>query len=190
VTGWTPWVLLTLGLGLVTAPWVHADPTRGERVFQRCYACHSVDPAEGKLPGPNLHCVLGRHAGVLPGFEFSPAMAEAGRARGLVWTRETLDAFLADPQHLVPGTEMSLPGLPDPTDRRDVIDYLAQVGPCPGGAGGAGHSPRPVARISGRPDSGPTGRESSWPRTPSQPRGLEADPPPHRSPSTQEESTR
>jgi len=187
VTGRTVWIFLVLGLGLVAAPFVHADPTRGERVFQRCYACHSVDPAEGKLPGPNLHCVLGRPAGLLPGFEFSPAMTEAGRAHGLVWTREMLDAFLADPQRLVPGTEMSLPGLPDPTDRRDVIDYLAQAGsgPCPGGAGGAGHLLRRAAWLSGR-----AAHESPGPPAPSQARGLEADPSPHRSTSTQEESTR
>jgi cytochrome c len=61
-----------------------ADPVRGERVFQRCYACHSVLAGENNLPGPNLRCVLGRRAGTLPGFQFSPAMVEAGAAHGLV----------------------------------------------------------------------------------------------------------
>jgi cytochrome c2 len=93
-------------------------------VFQRCYACHSVVAGEDKLPGPNLHGVLGRRAGTVPGFEFSPAMIEAGVARALVWTRTTLDAFLADPERVVPGTTMGMPGLPSADDRRDVIDYL------------------------------------------------------------------
>jgi cytochrome c len=151
VSGWAARFLVALALGLAWVSSPHADPARGERVFQRCYACHSVDATEGKLPGPNLRCVLGRVAGALPGFEFSPALTEAGRARGLVWTRETLDAFLADPQRVVPGTEMSLPGLPDPGDRRDVIDYLAQAGPCTGSAGGADGPSRQVARTSRQP---------------------------------------
>jgi cytochrome c len=116
-------VLALLAVGVSGA---HADPVRGERVFQRCYACHSVLAGEDKLPGPNLRCVVGRRAGTLPGFEFSPALAGSG----LVWTRATLDAFLTDPQAMVPGTSMSMPGLPGADDRRDVIDYLEQAGPC------------------------------------------------------------
>ena len=104
-----------------------ADPARGERVFQRCFACHSVVAGEDTLPGPNLRAVLGRHAGTLPGFRFSPAMVEAG-ARGVVWTRDTLDAYLADPQAYVPGTDMSMPPLTDGDARRDVIDYLERAG--------------------------------------------------------------
>jgi cytochrome c len=100
-----------------------ADPARGERVFQRCFACHSVVAAEDTLPGPNLRGVVGRRAGTLPGFRFSPAMVEAC-ARGLVWTRAALDAYLADPQVVVPGTTMSMPPLTDGEARRDVIEYL------------------------------------------------------------------
>ena len=111
---------------LPSAP--RADPARGAELFQRCYACHSVVAGEDKLPGPNLRGVLGRRAGTLPGFRFSPAMIEAG-AGGLVWNRQTLDAFLTDPERMVPGTEMGLPaGLPAPADRRDVIDYLEEAG--------------------------------------------------------------
>ena len=124
-------LVLVIALGsAASVAW--ADPGRGERVFQRCYACHSVVAGEDKLPGPNLRCVLGRRAGTLPGFEFSPAMIEAGAARGLVWTRATLDRFLADPQAVLPGTAMGTPGLPGAEDRRDVIDYLESAGPCGG----------------------------------------------------------
>jgi cytochrome c2 len=105
-----------------------ADPAQGERVFQRCFACHSVVAGEDKLPGPNLRGVVGRRAGTQPGFRFSPALIEAG-ARGLVWTRATLDAYLADPEGFLPGTEMGLPGLRDAVDRRNVIDYLEKSGP-------------------------------------------------------------
>jgi cytochrome c len=125
-------LVLALLQGLLAS--VAADPVRGERVFQRCYACHSVAAGEDGLSGPNLRCLLGRHAGALPGFKFSPAMTEAGAARGLVWTRATLDAFLVDPQRLVPGTAMWIPGLTAAEDRRDLSDYLERAGPCPGTA--------------------------------------------------------
>jgi cytochrome c len=62
-----------------------------------------------------------------PGFRFSPALIEAG-ARGLVWTRASLDAYLADPERFLPGTEMAMPGLSLAVDRRDVIDYLEKSG--------------------------------------------------------------
>ena len=119
--------------GAVVGAWAslaEADPARGERVFQRCFACHSVVAGEDKLPGPNLRGVLDRRAGTRPGFRFSPAMIQAG-ARGLVWTRATLDAYLADPERFLPGTEMAIPGLREAVDRRDVIDYLEKSGPTP-----------------------------------------------------------
>ena len=103
-------------------------------MFQRCYACHSVVAGEDNLPGPNLRCVLGRSAGTLPGFRFTPAMVAAGASTGLVWTRVTLDAFLVDPLRLIPETAMSMPGIPGAEDRRDVIDYLERAGPCPAAA--------------------------------------------------------
>jgi cytochrome c2 len=78
-------------------------------------------------PGPNLRCVIGRRAGTLPGFEFSPALTAAAR-RGHVWTRATLDAFLIDPEGVLPGTSMTMPGLPDASDRDDVIDFLEAAG--------------------------------------------------------------
>ena len=115
-----------LAAGAVTTAWLprtSADPARGERVFQRCFACHSVVAGEDGLPGPNLRGVIGRRAGTLPGFRFSPALIEQG-ARGLVWTRATLDSYLADPAGFLPGTEMAMPGLSVADDRRDVIDYL------------------------------------------------------------------
>ncbi|MFB3820207.1 MAG: cytochrome c family protein [Candidatus Methylomirabilales bacterium] len=93
------------------------------RAFAKCYACHSADPAERDLPGPNLHALFGRRAGALPGFEFSRALREAGR-RGLVWTEEALDRFLRDPQAVVPGTTMAPPPLRDDGERRAVIEYL------------------------------------------------------------------
>ncbi len=122
--------LLAGGAVTVWCSTASADPARGERVFQRCFACHSVVAGEDKPPGPNLRGVVGRRAGTRPGFRFSPALIEAG-ARGLVWTPATLDAYLADPERFLPGTEMGTPELSLAVDRRDVIDYLKKSGPTP-----------------------------------------------------------
>jgi cytochrome c len=115
---------------LPTPPPAHAaegDPVRGERAFQRCYACHSVDPDEAaKLQGPNLAGVVGRRAAGVAGFDYSGPMKAKG-ASGLVWTAEALDRYLADPEAFVPGTSMSVPPLEDTRERADLIAYLAAI---------------------------------------------------------------
>jgi cytochrome c len=98
-------------------------PDAGERAFQRCYACHSVEADETDTPGPNLRKVIGRRAGTLKGYDFSLAMVAAGK-KGLVWTPETIDALIADSERFLPGTTMSMPPLSDARLRREVIDYL------------------------------------------------------------------
>jgi cytochrome c len=101
------------------------DAARGERAFQRCYACHSVDGNESaKLQGPNLAGVVGRRAASVAGFDYSDPMKAKGAA-GLVWTPEALDRYLADPKAFVPGTLMSVPPLDDPQARADLIAYLS-----------------------------------------------------------------
>jgi cytochrome c len=100
------------------------DVARGTRVFQRCYACHSVDPNEkAMLQGPSLYQVIGRRAASVAGFSYSPAMIAKGEA-GLVWTEEELVRFLLDPERTIPGNQMGFFGLPDARDRADLIAYL------------------------------------------------------------------
>lgn len=97
------------------------DAAAGGKVFARCQACHQVDPAKGSGLGPNLAGVVGRKAGTLPRFNFSPAMAKSG----VVWDKARLDAFLAAPQKTLPGSRMAFAGLANPKDRADVIAFLA-----------------------------------------------------------------
>jgi cytochrome c len=69
---------------------------------------------------------MGRRAGSLPGFEFSPQMIAAGRG-GLVWTDETLHRYLADPEAMVPGTLMGAVRLEEQAERDDLIAYLKKA---------------------------------------------------------------
>lgn len=70
--------------------------------------------------GPSLHGVVGREAGAVSGFAFSPAL----RNSGITWTEDELSRYLEHPQGVVPGTRMAFAGLRDPQDRAAVIAYL------------------------------------------------------------------
>jgi cytochrome c len=93
------------------------DAARGEAVYQRCLACHSL---EHNRVGPR-HCGLfGRRAGSLPGYAYSAAM----KKYGVAWNEETLDPFLENPLKTVPGTKMGYAGVKDAGERADLIAYL------------------------------------------------------------------
>ncbi|MGE5514797.1 MAG: c-type cytochrome [Bacteroidota bacterium] len=114
---------------LVSAPaFVHGafaqtagDPAAGEKVFNQCKACHTIEAGKNRV-GPSLHGVVGRPAGSVEGFAYSPAM----KGSGLTWTPENLDKYLTDPKALVPGNKMAFAGLKKPEDRANVIAYLSQ----------------------------------------------------------------
>lgn len=113
-------MLLLLLAALASPP--QAAPAPGERAFQRCAACHSLRADDDRGPAPNLRGVIGRRAGALEGFAYSDAMRAAGR-RGLVWDEATLERFLADPETVVPGTDMPFQG-GAAAERRAVIAWL------------------------------------------------------------------
>ncbi|WCT74438.1 c-type cytochrome [Sphingomonas naphthae] len=94
----------------------------GEQLFrQRCQACHATDPAKPAILAPNLRGVVGRKAAATP-FAYSPAL----KAAKLTWSAETLDAYLAGPAKLVPGTRMMI-SIADARQRAALIDYLATL---------------------------------------------------------------
>lgn len=106
------------------------DATAGAGVFRKCKACHSVGPGAKDRLGPHLNDLFDRPAGAHDGFRYSTAMERMG-AEGLVWTQDTLDAYLASPKALVPGTRMAFAGLKTPEDRADVLAYLRQYSNAP-----------------------------------------------------------
>jgi cytochrome c2 len=118
---------LLLAAIVATGAWAYAgsasaqDAAAGAIVFKtQCSGCHSTD--EGKvIVGPSLFGVVGRQAGQMPGFKYSPA----NKNSGLTWDEATLDTYLTNPQAVVPKTIMPYPGLKDATKRGDLIAFLA-----------------------------------------------------------------
>jgi cytochrome c len=94
-----------------------ADAAQGEEIYNsRCIACHSPD---ANRVGPKHRGVVGRTAGTVLDFNYS----EAVKSSGVVWTEETLDKWLANPQAFIPGQRMNFK-VADPADRADLIAYL------------------------------------------------------------------
>lgn len=98
-----------------------ADARAGEAKFGQCFACHRISPGAPDLGGPNLYGVYGRPMGQnSPRFGYTAALRDAGGR----WDDATLDAWIADPKAVVPGTNMQFGGVPDRLDRADIIAYL------------------------------------------------------------------
>ena len=114
-------VLLLLPV-LAPAP-AHAEQD-GARAFTPCRACHSLDPAERGLPGPNLSGLIGRAVAGDAEFDYSPALRKA-RDERLRWDARRLETFLADPAAMFPGLWMSMRGIEDAAERQALVRFLA-----------------------------------------------------------------
>lgn len=98
------------------------DPAAAEAQFKKsCGTCHTVDPNAPPRQGPNLFGVVGRPAGSLAGFKYSPAFL-AGK-EGIVWDEANIDRWITDPQAMIPGVVM-LYKQADPEKRHLVIEFL------------------------------------------------------------------
>jgi len=75
------------------------DAQRGAQVFNQCKICHSLKAGKN-LVDPSLHGVIGRKAGSVPGYAYSPAMKNAD----VTWNDNTLNKYLTDPKAFIPGT--------------------------------------------------------------------------------------
>ena len=117
--------------GAVAQPATTGD-TAGRQVFQKCRACHSLDAGKNGV-GPSLANIVGEKAAAVPGYNFSPAM----KASNLTWDAATLDAYLADPQKVVPGNKMPFPGLKTDRERSAIIALLTNMSKSGGGAAAA-----------------------------------------------------
>ncbi len=101
------------------------EAKRGEALFQSCRSCHSLDPGRPGMAGPPLDGLAGRLLGSAWGFDYSPGFRQA-RAQGLRWDAERLEAYLADPDSIVPGGWMSPPGGLSDADRAAMAVFLLE----------------------------------------------------------------
>ena len=109
-------------LPALTAVAVADDLSAAEAQFKKyCGTCHVAEAGAGPRQGPNLFGVVGRAAGSVEGFTYSPGFVAA--KSGIVWDEQTLDRWLTDPQSLIPGAVMPYKQA-DPDKRKLVIEYL------------------------------------------------------------------
>jgi len=101
-----------------------ADPAKGEKVFAKCAACHTVNQGGANGVGPNLYATLGKPLGHIPGFAYSDALKSVGGT----WTFEALDKWLKSPRDFAPGTKMTFAGLGNAEDRANIIAYINAQG--------------------------------------------------------------
>ncbi len=95
------------------------DASPGERLFeQRCGACHQLATNRNGV-GPHLQGVIGRSAGSVEGFKYSPAL----KGSGVTWTPETLETYLTNPGAMVRGTRMTQ-RFNNAEERRAIIEFL------------------------------------------------------------------
>jgi cytochrome c2 len=99
-----------------------ADAAHGKQLYEQCAACHALEAGKHGL-GPSLAGIVGRKAGSLDDFRYSPLMKRSG----ITWTRETIDAFIADPQKEVKGNRMPFSGMAQAADREDLLEYLLKA---------------------------------------------------------------
>jgi len=109
--------------GVSVAAAAEGDPAKGENVFKKCKICHQIGEGAKNQVGPQLNGVVGRKAGTVEGFSYSPAMKEAGE-KGLTWTDENLHKYVENPKDFVPKNKMAFVGLKKEDERDDVIAYL------------------------------------------------------------------
>jgi cytochrome c len=127
-------VIFAMGLGFCSAtaavdtapaqmPLPAAKPPDGAALFkQQCATCHTTNLSDPPRQGPPLLHVIGRPAGKVDGFHYSPALAQAGFA----WDEARLDAWLSDPQSVIPGAIMPYRQAKAET-RAAIIAYLKEL---------------------------------------------------------------
>ena len=120
---WAGFNCAATAIGQVSETGKHAMIKAGQTMFEhRCRSCHA-DDASLKSYGPSLVGVIGRKAGSIEGFTYSDAL----RSSGLVWTAESLRAWMANNTGIMPGTRMRHVGITDISEQDFILEYLRSI---------------------------------------------------------------
>src|SRR6516164_9437598 len=99
-----------------------AKPPDGATLFkQQCAVCHTTNLSDPVRQGPPLVKIVGRPAGKIEGFHYSQGLANAD----FVWDEARLDAWLTNPQAVIPGVVMAYRQA-KPETRAAIIAYLKE----------------------------------------------------------------
>lgn len=117
-------VLVAAGLLVLIGAWpAHAqDAAAGEKVFAQCRACHQIGPKAKNVLGPQLNGIIGRKAGTVSGYNYSPA----NKNSGITWDEPTFSTYIQNPQGVIKGTKMTFAGVKNPKQINDLYAYLKQ----------------------------------------------------------------
>ena len=111
-------------LGSAVTADAQGDLEAGKKLFRACQGCHTVAEGGPNKIGPNLFGLFGATAGRrVATFRHSQAMKESG----VIWSGDTLDQFLANPQKFIPKNRMPFGGITDKAARENLIAYLKSV---------------------------------------------------------------
>ena len=115
---------LTLVAGLIAtaAPAAAQDVAAGEKSFSKCRPCHMIGENAKNGVGPVLNGVIGRPAGTVEGYNYSPA----NKGSGLTWDDATFLEYIAAPNAKIKGTKMAFAGIKDPVEAANLLAYLQQ----------------------------------------------------------------
>ena len=98
------------------------DSAAGKACFAKCQACHAVGQGAKNKLGPELNGLAGRKAGAAAGYQYSPALKNAGFA----WDQSSFSDFLQNPKTKVPGNKMAFAGMKDQAEVASLWAYLQQ----------------------------------------------------------------
>ena len=102
-----------------------ADVAKGEAIFKKCAACHTIAAGGANGIGPNLQGTLGKPLASHAGFAYSDALKVQPRQLdiGKPWTNGW-----PNPKKYAPGNKMTFAGLGNPEERATVLLYINSQG--------------------------------------------------------------